>query len=322
MTAEFQHLRVIPGPNNSKFPACTSLFIDGGDTVAVLDPGAGPEALRAAMGGRTVDLVVNTHYHFDHISGNHLYPETQVWMNPIEAECFPDLDRVADRLGIREVYGEEGVADWIGKVTDPDAAQAPFSPCYRREWWLSTRSPAKAYTYDQEWRIGRVRAVMVHAPGHTRGFCCPYFPDEGLVYAGDIDLTGFGPWYAGSDGDIGQFVASARRVAELDAGWFLTGHQAGMFPRTEFRARLERFLEVIGQRQERLIALLEAGVKPGDIPRHGLLYPPKYQVDPWIAMWERIAVRKHLELLRDASGLTHARSTTVKGEGAGGCKRD
>ncbi len=294
---KFQHFQVVYGPENSKFPACTSLLVDGGDTVAIVDPGAGPEALQAATAGRMVDIVINTHYHFDHISGNYLFSGARILMNPVEVEGFPNLERIGEWLGIREIYGKKGVADWISNVVNPHSRQTKFSPSNRHEWWLSTRTPASAYRYEQEWHIGRVRVIMVHAPGHTRGFCCPYFPDAGLVYTGDIDLTNFGPWYAGSDGDLNQFMNSARRIAQLDADWFLTSHQAGIFSRDEFQSGVERFLNIIYDRQERLVTLLEKGVQPEDIPRHGLLYSPKYQVDPWIAMWERIAVRKHLELL-------------------------
>jgi glyoxylase-like metal-dependent hydrolase (beta-lactamase superfamily II) len=270
--------------------------------MAVIDPGAGREALQAAIGERLVDMVINTHWHFDHISGNYLFPETELWMNPIEAEGFSDLRRVAEWFGVREVYGDSGVTEWIKKVADPNTPQTEFSPCYRHEWWLSTRSPDRTYSYDQEWQIGQARMIMVHAPGHTRGSCCPYFPDEGLVYTGDYDLTSFGPSCANVDGDFNEFIASARRIAQLDADWFLTGHQAGMLSRSEFRARLEDFLDIINKRQQHLIALLEAGVESKDIHQYGLLYPPEYQVDPCIYMWERVGVRKHLELLKTRSG--------------------
>ncbi|MCF6093794.1 MBL fold metallo-hydrolase [Microaerobacter geothermalis] len=291
----FKHLQVISGPNNSRFPYCTSLLIADRDIHAIVDPGAGPDALHSAVGERPVNLVINTHYHFDHISGNHLFPHAQIWMNPIEADFFPNLDRVAERLGIKEIYGERGVEEWKENVADPQTPQTQYSPSCRHEWWLSSRSPIHAYAYDIEWQIGQTRVVMVHAPGHTEGFCCPYFPDEGLVYTGDIDLTSFGPWYADIDGNIGDFIASARRIAQLDSDWFLTGHQAGMVSRSEFQIQLDRFLNIIGERHHRLIHLLESGVKPEEIHQHGLLYMPKYQTDPWIAMWERIAIRKHLE---------------------------
>jgi len=294
----FGYITVVQGSNSSKFPMCTSLLIDDHDTVAVIDPGAGPEALFSAMGNRKADIVVNTHYHFDHISGNCLFPRAQVYMNPAEVDVFSDLGRVGDWLGIREVYGDQGVADWIRAISEPDTAHTPYSPAHRHEWWLSTRSRARSYVYDRVWEIGKTRMIMVHAPGHTEGFCCPYFPDEGVVYTGDIDLTGFGPWYCGSDGNIEQFLLSAQRVARLDADWFVTGHQAGVVSRSDFLRRLEQFLEVIHDRQKRLTAWLEAGILPEDVPNHGLFYPPSYQADPWIAMWERIGVRKHIELLR------------------------
>lgn len=298
MKVLFERIRVVTGPGNSKFPACTSLFLDGGDVIAVLDTGAGPDALIHAKDGRRVDIVINTHYHFDHIWGNYLFPNAVLYLNQLEAECFTDLTKVGDWLGIREIYGDEGVKAWIDNVATPDCTQSPYSPAYRHEWWLSSRVPAKTYDYDREWQIGKVRVRMIHAPGHTRGVCCPFFPDEGLVYTGDIDLTDFGPWYFGSDGNIEDFVTSARRIAQLDAAWFLTGHQEGMCSRPQFLFKLEEYLTKIYKRQERLVNLLNSGVEPEEIPQHGLVYSPKFQLDPWVAMWERISVRKHLEWLR------------------------
>ncbi|WP_027364462.1 MBL fold metallo-hydrolase [Desulfotruncus alcoholivorax] len=294
---DFKSIKIINGPNASRFPSCTTLLVDGGDTVAVIDPGAGPEAFAVVEDKYIIDIIINTHYHFDHINGNYLFPNARVLMNPVEAGFFSEIRNVAKWLGIAEIFGDSGVEDWIKKVSDPKTRLTGYSPCYRHEWWLSTRREAQSYQYDREWQIGRVRVIMIHSPGHTRGFCCPYFPDEGLVYTGDIDLTGFGPWYFGSDGDIEEFVASARRVAQLDARWFLTGHQEGLLSRKEFKERLEQYLDIINQRQERLESMLREGIRPEEISGHGFVYAAKYQVDPWIAMWDKIAVRKHLNVL-------------------------
>jgi len=293
-----QSIKVIRGENNSRFPCCTSLLVDGGDLVAVIDPGAGVKALQAACEKKHVDLVVNTHYHFDHINCNHLFSETKLLLNPLEAACFSDLANVGKLLGIREYYGDNGVTAWIDNVKNPQTKQTPFSPSCRHEWWLSTRTNAGEYAYDQDWFIGKVKVIMVHTPGHTQGLCCPYFPDEGVVYTGDIDLTSFGPWYAGTDGDIDSFIQSARLIASLNADHFITGHQEGVFSRSEFQKRLDRFINIIEERQQRLIKLLESGVTPEDVPSHGLIYPPKYHVDPWVKMWEGITVRKHYERLQ------------------------
>ena len=170
-----QRLKAIAGKNNSRFPCCTTLLVDCGDLLAVVDPGAGSEALQAALVGKRVDLVINTHYHFDHINGNYLFPGARFLINPLEASCFPDLSRVGELLGIQEYYGESGLGAWIEGVKSPHSKQTPFSPSRRHEWWLSTRVNAGEYVYDREWFIGKVKVIMVHAPGHTKGICCPYF---------------------------------------------------------------------------------------------------------------------------------------------------
>ena len=314
----FGPVTVISGPSSSWFPYCTSLLVDSGQERVLIDPGAGEEALRhvvASAGG--VDVIINTHYHFDHIWGNHLVPGARaVLLNEVERECFPDLRAIGARLGILDFYGEEGLAEWIRAVSSsaspddptPGAPPSPpvepalfppparYTPAFRREWWLSTRRPAETYPYG-EFALGRVRVVMVHSPGHTAGFCCPYFPDEGLVYTGDIDLTRFGPWYFGCDGDIDAFIRSARALLDLDAQWYLTGHEVGLVSKAEFAERLTAYLEVISARDRRIQELLATGAPPADLAQHGLIYPTRYHVDPWVRMWDAIGVRKHLECL-------------------------
>lgn len=302
----FGPVSVIFGEPSSVFPNCTSLYVDGLTERAVIDPGAGPEALKAFAG--RVDLVVNTHYHFDHIWGNHFFRGSPVLLNEVEKNCFPDLEEVGSRLGIREVYGDEGVKDWIDKLarTGGVAAsrrgggvtpRAPHSPAYRPEWWLSTRTPARSYPYG-EFNVGSVRAVMVHTPGHTAGLACPFFPDEGLVYTADIDLTRFGPWYAGTDGDMDAFAVSARALLALDADWYLTGHQEGLVRKADFAQRLEDYLGVIGERDRRALEVLGNGASEEELLREGLLYGSRYHADPWIYMWDLVATRKHIERLR------------------------
>jgi len=40
-----------------------------------------------------------------------------------------------------------------------------------------------------------------------------------------------------------------------------------------------------------------AGAPSADLAQHGLIYPTRYHVDPWVRMWDAIGVRKHLERL-------------------------
>ena len=292
----FGKVRLIPGEDGSRFPFSTSLFVDD-EVKVIIDPGAGPAAFGELLGGRRVDYVLDTHYHFDHISGNYLFPGAQIMINPEELEVLREPARVAERVGIQEVYGRAGVEEWVGFISSPGSPQAPYTPAFRHEWWLSTGRVAGSYPYDEDLLFGTTRVRMVYTPGHTAGNCCAFFPDEGMVYTGDIDLTAFGPWYCGSDGDIDLFIQSAKALLLLDADFFVTAHQEGVLSRQDFQGRLERFLEVIEHRERKLAGLLEAGMSLAQVLDQGIVYRPRYLEDPWIRMWETISVRKHAERL-------------------------
>ncbi|TFG38035.1 MAG: MBL fold metallo-hydrolase, partial [Syntrophobacterales bacterium] len=66
----FGPISIVPGENGSTFPFCTSIFIDD-DTKVLIDPGAGLNPLGDLKGRERIDMVINTHYHFDHIAYNY-----------------------------------------------------------------------------------------------------------------------------------------------------------------------------------------------------------------------------------------------------------
>jgi hydroxyacylglutathione hydrolase len=105
MNTQFGSIRVIPGEGGSRFPYCTSLFIDD-DVKVLIDPGAGLKSLNALKQDACVDIVVNTHYHYDHISCNHLFEESRIIINEEEAQCYRDRKFLAMNLGMEEVYGQ------------------------------------------------------------------------------------------------------------------------------------------------------------------------------------------------------------------------
>ena len=124
-----------------------------------------------------------------------------------------------------------------------------------------------------------------------------YFPRYGAIYVADLDLTPFGPWYAGSDGDIDLFISSCRMIENVDAEFFITGHEIGILSKEEFRTGMERYLAVIEERDKKILSVLSAPFSLEEVVDRGLIYDRKYHMDAWIYMWEFITIKKHLQRL-------------------------
>jgi hypothetical protein len=63
-----------------------------------------------------------------------------------------------------------------------------------------------------------------------------------VAFIGDIDLTGFGPYYGDATSSLAAFRKSLREVAELDARiWVTSHHRAVITERSKFLADLAGF---------------------------------------------------------------------------------
>jgi len=293
------HVKVVKGEENGRFPHCNAILIND-EVKAIIDPGAGEKTLEKLLRNHEVDLVINTHYHFDHIRFNYLFRDAEIHLNKYDAPCFKSLDVLAERLGILEVYGIRAVEKWKRTISSESRKPLGPTPKYRHEWILSTSRLDGEYEDGTVFDFGATKAEVIHTPGHTAGFCCFYFPNEKMVYAADIDLTSFGPWYGGSDGDIQLFLDSMEKVAKINADIYVTGHEKGIVKKPEFLTRLEKFKLKILERDTNILEFLRKrknGATLTDIASQGLIYSREFLVDEWIFMWERIMLRKHLERL-------------------------
>jgi glyoxylase-like metal-dependent hydrolase (beta-lactamase superfamily II) len=304
---EFGKIKVIQGRNNGRFPFCNSLLINDGMKV-VIDPGAGLERMTQVRDLVNVDLVINTHFHFDHIAYNYLFNQSSIHINDIESECYRDRKKILKRLGMTDYYGDNWAEGWLERISRPDSVQSLYSPQNRHEWWLSTFRADGTYRWGDIMDFGTTRMEIIGAPGHSAGFCCLHFPNEGVVYTGDIDLTSFGPWYFGADGDIDQFIESSEIIANLDAETYITGHEAGIVNRDEFHRGLRKYIEIIKKREDRILAALAKPVSLKDICSLGLIYGKKFLVDEWVRAWDALTVKKHLDRLLTNGMITYSNS--------------
>ena len=282
-------LYLLEGKHNSKVPYSRSIYINCKEKV-LIDTGADPEILTDVHKQYGVANIMNTHYHPDHTSHNHLFPEAVKWINPIEFKTARTIEGIARANGVYQEWGEVGIEMW--------KKQLP------REWVQNLGEITRSYDYDKEYIFGDVKVLFLHTPGHTSGLASPYFPDLGVVYVSDYDMTTFGPWYNGTDGDIDDFIASGKYLTDLDVTTYVTGHQKGIFSKSEFVEEMEKFLQIIETRNEIIERYAKQGLTFEELTNIGIFYPANTLNVPIFQTWERSGIRKHLQRL----GLTVLKS--------------
>ncbi|MCM3584310.1 MBL fold metallo-hydrolase [Mesobacillus maritimus] len=276
-------IMLIEGPNkSSKVPYSRSLYLDCADKV-LIDSGADPKSLLQIEKENGIQLIMNTHYHPDHTSHNYLFPNAEKLINPIEYETAQSIEGIARANGVYQEWGPKGVETWKQNLPS--------------RWVKSLGQLTGTYEYEKEYNFSGIKVQFLHSPGHTSGLSCPYFPDLGVVFAGDYDMTSFGPWYNGTDGDIDDFIRSGKRLLELDANTYITGHQKGVFTKEEFAVAMETYLAIINQRDEKIERYVAQGLSFEELTSIGIFYPKRTLDNGILKTWERTGIRKHLHRL-------------------------
>ncbi len=276
-------VKLIEGPSKSKVPFSRSLYIEGSAEKVLIDTGADSTLLKQIQADSGVDLVINTHYHPDHTRHNVLFHETEKWINTIEFHMPLTIEGIAKANGIFQEWGPEGVKKWEKEIP---------------EIWIKSLTQINGfYEYEKQYSFGNIHVHFLHTPGHTKGFCCPYFPDLGIVFTGDYDMTSFGPWYNGTDGSIEEFISSAKRLLSLDAKYYITGHQKGTFQKNEFHHAMINYLSIIDHRDEVIEKFVQKGISFDELTRIGIFYPKHALEHSLFMTWERSGIRKHLSRL-------------------------
>jgi len=157
-------------------------------------------ALRRLLGPALsrVRLVVNTHYHEDHLAGNVLVPPTAT---VLAHASVPDEARKDTLIGL---------IDWHRTSAAPAAL------------------PTATVAGDTSVTVGGLRIELLHAPrAHTNGDLLVWLPAQNVLHAGDIVELGAYPFldvWAG--GTMDGLLAGTERVLALadDATVIVPGH--------------------------------------------------------------------------------------------------
>jgi hydroxyacylglutathione hydrolase len=277
-----------------KYPFCHSVLVD--DRVrAVIDASSDEEKLKAFKRQGRVDYLITSHAHEDHLVFNYLFPESKFCAHPFDAPLFNHLDSLIDSYG-----------DMSSQELDR------WRKFLRQECHYQERKVDLLLEDGAVLELGDARVEVIHTPGHTRGHLAFYFPEEKILFTGDLDLTRAGPYYADRASSVEDIIRSLERLKTYPAEVYLTAHGKGILPGDS--ALIDQYLAIVLSRQERVIDLLKSSPKTLEqVVEEGIIYGknPK-TMGAWdLSLSERGMMIKHLEHLlrqtrvREDAGFFH-----------------
>ena len=132
-----------------------------------------------------------------------------------------------------------------------------------------------------------------------------------MIFLADLDLVKFGPYYGDNASSIDDTIKSLQRLAKIDADVYLVSHgKEGILDGDP--AHIQRYIDVIYQREEKLLAFLASGPKTlQEITAHGIIYGGHRLADgAWdLSMSEKSMMQKHLERLERIGSVKNENGT-------------
>jgi glyoxylase-like metal-dependent hydrolase (beta-lactamase superfamily II) len=270
------------------FPKCNTLVIVD-DEVVVIDPGCGVEDLRAFLMDQNLTLrdigtVILSHIHPDHITHavrlNRL-SHCRIAANEITAPLFNDKERMKEFLGfhranpVRPLWEELVNSQMFGALDEG-------------------RVDEELQNGDK-FALGNYTLRMLYTPGHLPDHMCIEILEPNLVFAADIDLTEFGPYYGHPNSSIQDFKDSILRLQHNDYSGLISGHLKEPLIE-DYKTALAAYQRVIGIREDLVLAAIMDGAgSVAEITLNPIIYPSL--TDPVYLQFETWMIEHHITSL-------------------------
>ena len=220
------------------FATNSGIFIDG-DRALLIDPGIPPQNIAAIAGfvaerDATVQAIVLTHAHWDHILGPERFPGVSVIA---QAHYLDVLDAHGEHL--KRQVEDWASQNWIRRTQ-------PFVP------------PVPTYAFDSKLTLtlGDLCLRLIHAPGHTPDQCVIYHEESATLWAADMLTDTEVPFIGHSLEGFRETLAS---LATLDIRVLVPGHGNPATDAAEIRTRVDEDLAYLSMLRERVTAAVAAG---------------------------------------------------------------
>ena len=239
MQALASRISLVQPEKKAVFPYSNSIYVEG-DSRVLIDAGSGYGAYREPI-AKGVDLVLLSHYHFDHTNGLEYFPGAQIMASYEELWAYTDEDAYTASTGYHiwdDLMDVPRKNVFASTFVQPD--DVPTMPGFRR---IELNG---CFRDNDRFDLGGTSIQAIHTPGHAPGHYSFYFPDEGILFAGDYDLSPWGPWYGALVSDFDLLADSVERLIALQPRMIVSSHRQHIYTENlaeQMRAFLEAPLQ-------------------------------------------------------------------------------
>jgi glyoxylase-like metal-dependent hydrolase (beta-lactamase superfamily II) len=274
-------LYLISCDDKKNYQYSNSLLVDD-EAKLLVDTGAKPDQLKKLANENKIDILINSHYHTDHVRGNWMFPDASLWAPSQDALAIDSFEKFLEMTGFK---------------TSPRLTK--HFQKLKGDLFDKRRKVKVKYRFrdNHEFDLGDTTLRVVHAPGHTPGHSCFFEAKNKFLFSTDVDLTNFGPWYGNVASDIDDFIDSVERLQRLKPRIAASSHSGPFEGRDKIDLLLEKYIDIIYQREEKILALLKTEKTLEDLLGRGIVYRKFGQPEDVFRFFEHVMLEKHLKRL-------------------------
>ncbi|MBD3187801.1 MBL fold metallo-hydrolase [Candidatus Bathyarchaeota archaeon] len=266
------------GDGDEKHPRANSLLVGE----ILIDAGITPSVMQEISKEHTINKILLSHWHEDHVSGVRCFPGAQV-------ECHVlDKHPIISFNDMVELYGQEILHDDF--LT------------YMKYYHLQESTIEKTFTGGEIKHASTGQQVkIIHAPGHSAGHSCFHVIPNDILFMIDTWVPGLGPWYGARDASISSYLETTRMLRSLDADRALLSHSNKILENDELNGLLDEIVRIIQDRNSRLMNGLKETMPMSldAIRRKPVLPGDMASFEEPFNKSRTIAIRNHLAFLEE-----------------------
>jgi len=203
-----EHVYLIPDEKVGMVPNVG--IIVGSRATLIVDPGmglrSGQAVLRemAKVSKNTDVIIVNTHYHSEHTTGEAAFPAGTKIVRAAAQQ------KELEELGMKHVARFRSVSSVVADVLKDIT---------------SFRAPTELFEREKTLDLGGVRVRLLWlGPGHTVGDTAIFVEGDRVLFSGDLAMKGLFPAFSSPEASGRTWLASLDRLAKLQPGTVIGAH--------------------------------------------------------------------------------------------------